>query len=115
MNNKKHIDRIFQDKLNNFEAMTDVADWDNIQNTLQKDKRKRRVIPLWWQVAGVAALLALIFTVGDAVFTNDLDENKPTNSVVDTEKSENQNQDNNSNNSISNSNEFNSNDSAVSD
>ena len=63
MNEKKHIDRIFQEKLKNFEAMPDDAVWENIHNALHEDKRKRRVIPLWWKVAGVAALLALLFTV----------------------------------------------------
>src|SRR5690606_4431196 len=117
MNEKKHIDRIFQEKLKNFEAMPDDAVWENIHNALHEDKRKRRVIPLWWQVAGIAALLALLFTIGNAVFTNDLDENNNTNSVVDTEKSNSQesNKDNNSNNSFSNSNEFITNDSKVSD
>jgi hypothetical protein len=59
MSDKKHIDRLFQEKLKNFEATPNDAVWDSIENTLHQKKRKRRVIPLWWQIAGVAAILTL--------------------------------------------------------
>ncbi|RXJ52292.1 hypothetical protein [Gelidibacter gilvus] len=65
MNDKKHIDRLFQEKFKNFEATPDDAVWENIHNALHKDKRKRRVVPLWWFAAGVAAVLVLLLTVGD--------------------------------------------------
>ncbi|MBA6151882.1 hypothetical protein [Gelidibacter maritimus] len=65
MNDKKHIDRIFQEKFKNFEATPDPAVWENIHNSLHKDKRKRRVVPLWWFTAGVAAILVVLLTVGD--------------------------------------------------
>lgn len=68
MTDKKHIDRLFQEKFKNFEATPDAEVWDNIHNALHQDKRKRRVIPLWWFAAGTAAVLVLLFTVGNSVF-----------------------------------------------
>lgn len=85
MSDKKHIDRLFQEKLKNFEATPDDALWDNIHDRLHKDKRKRRVIPIWWKVAGVAALLTLLFTVGIKLTSNDFNS-EATNPIVDTEK-----------------------------
>lgn len=84
MNDKKHIDRLFQEKFKNFEPTPDDAVWDNIHNALHKDKSKRRVIPVWWFAAGVAALLVLLLTVGN-VFNTGNGLNTPENTVVDTD------------------------------
>jgi opacity protein-like surface antigen len=82
MNDKKHIDRLFQEKFKDFEAHPSGAVWDAIEKDLRKDKRKRRVIPLWWQIAGVAAGIALLFTIGNLIF-NDVPTAKTiSNSVV---------------------------------
>ena len=68
MSDKKNIDRLFQENLKNFEATPSDAVWENIHDTLHKNKRKRRVlIPIWWKIAGVAAILAILFTVSNAV------------------------------------------------
>ena len=85
MNDKKHIDRLFQEKFKNFEVSPDDVIWDNIHNELHKDKRKRRVIPIWWYATGVAAVLVLLLTVGN-VFNNGEGLNTPENKVVDTEQ-----------------------------
>ncbi|MEO8774275.1 MAG: hypothetical protein ABI263_03840 [Gelidibacter sp.] len=84
MNDKKHIDRLFQEKFKNFEVTPDDAIWDNIHNALHDDKRKRRVIPIWWLSAGVAAMLVLLLTVGN-IFNPSDTLNTPENSVVGTE------------------------------
>lgn len=73
MSDKKHIDRLFQEKLKNFEQVPKDAVWDNIHNRLHKNKGNRRVFPIWWRIAGVAALLALLFTVGIKLISNDID------------------------------------------
>ena len=85
MSEKKHIDRLFQEKLKNFEATPDDAIWDKIHDRLHEDERKRRVIPIWWRLAGVAALLALLLTVGIKLMSNDFGSDTK-NPVVDTEK-----------------------------
>ncbi len=85
MSDKKHIDRLFQEKLKNFEATPSDNVWANVRDRLHKDKRKRRVIPIWWKLGGVAALLALLLTVGIKFMSNDVDSTT-NNQIVDTEK-----------------------------
>ena len=58
MSEKKNIDRLFQEKFKEFEAVPQEQLWENIEADLEKDK-KRRVIPLWMRLSGVAALLMI--------------------------------------------------------
>ncbi len=61
---KKYTDDIFRDKLKDYQENPDPAVWDRIENSLNRRKR-RGVIPIWWTLGGVAALLALgIFLYG---------------------------------------------------
>ena len=84
MSDKKHIDRLFQEKLKDFEATPNEAVWDNINNQLKKEKDDRKVIPIWWKFAGVAAGLILLLTVGN-LFLNDSNSDKiPT--IVETDE-----------------------------
>jgi len=84
MSDKKHIDRLFQEKLKDFEVTPSDSVWESIEKELHQKKRKRRVIPLWWQMAGVAAFLALLFTIGYSVFNNSSETQSPPPSVVET-------------------------------
>lgn len=76
MKEKKDIDKVFKDGLNNLGASPSPRVWENIQAQLNKDKTNRKVIPLWIRIGGIAALLALLFTVGNWVF-NPLDFGSP--------------------------------------
>lgn len=58
MSEKKNIDRLFQEKFKDFEANPPEMVWDDIETELKK-KQKRRVIPLWFKMSGVAALLLI--------------------------------------------------------
>lgn len=58
MNEKHNIDRLFQEKFKDFEVAPPEFVWENIREELQ-EKKKRRVIPLWFRLSGVAALLVL--------------------------------------------------------
>ena len=71
MNDKKNIDRLFQEKFKDFEVAPNDAIWDRINESLPKKKKKRRVIALWWQIGGVAAVIALLLTVGISVFNSE--------------------------------------------
>lgn len=82
MSDKKHIDRLFQEGLKDFEAKPNKAVWNNIEAKLNQKKKKRRVIPIWWRYAGVAALLLLLLTIGSVYFNSTGDSQ--TNQVVDT-------------------------------
>ena len=68
MEERKHIDRLYQEKFKDFEATPREAVWKNISSRLQEKERKRRVLPVWYRIAGVAALLALFFNFASSLF-----------------------------------------------
>ncbi|WP_370477474.1 hypothetical protein [Tamlana flava] len=84
MSDKKHIDRLFQESFKDFEVKPRDAVWKNIEAHLYQKKKKRRVIPIWWRYAGVAALLLLFLTLGGLYLNGSGDV--PANQVVDTEE-----------------------------
>ena len=83
MKERKHIDRLFQEGFKDFEATPKDAIWQNIEAKLHHNKKKRRVLPIWWRYAGIAALFLLLLTVGRIYFINDT--SLPANQVVDTD------------------------------
>ncbi|AWH84491.1 hypothetical protein HYN59_04875 [Flavobacterium album] len=56
MNEQKNIDRLFREKFKDFEVAPPEFVWENIEEVL-REKKKRRVIPLWIRLSGVAAVL----------------------------------------------------------
>ena len=75
MKQKKNIDQLFNERFANHQADPASHVWDKIQARLEKDK-KDRVIAIWWRTAGVAASLALIFSLAGLL------DNTQSNSIV---------------------------------
>lgn len=68
MKDKKNLDRLFQEQFKDFEEIPPEIVWKNIESVLTK-KKKRRIIPLWYKLSGVAALLIFGF-LGTRAFLN---------------------------------------------
>lgn len=71
MSEKKNIDRLFQEKLKDFEVTPRDTVWQNIAALVQPKKKKRRVVPLWIRLSGVAAGLLLLVSLGNTLFFSD--------------------------------------------
>lgn len=84
MSDKKHIDRLFQERFKDFEAAPSNAVWKNIEAELG-NKENKKVIPIWWRYAGIAALLLLFLTLGIQFFNNEI-TSVETPTVVDNNK-----------------------------
>lgn len=69
MSERKNIDRLFQEKFKDFEAMPPEDAWANIEAKLD-EKKKRRIVPFWWKLSGVAAVFLLGFFVSQFIYTN---------------------------------------------
>lgn len=80
MNERKNIDRLFQEKFKDFEVAPPEFVWENIREALE-EKKKRRVIPIWIRLSGVAAVL-LISGVLATLFFNESNSKINTNPVV---------------------------------
>ena len=98
MEDKKHIDRLFQENLKDYEVFPDSSVWKNIEQQLVK-KKKRRVIPLWLRLGATAATLLILISSGIWFFKTDepLQNGPDTNSIITDVDSNNQK--NNINNS----------------
>lgn len=69
MKDKKHIDRLYQEKFKDFESTPREAVWKNISSRLQNKERRRGILPLWYKIAGVAAVLALLINFSNEFFS----------------------------------------------
>lgn len=83
MSERKNIDKLFQEQLKNFETVPPPQVWNNIKIELEK-KKKRRMIPLWWKLSGIAASLVLGVWISNALLFD-----IPTNEIVVQEESKN--------------------------
>jgi len=61
--NKNNFDEFFREKFKEFGEVPDNKVWEAIESSLDKKRTKRRVIPIWWKLGGVAALLAVLFYI----------------------------------------------------
>jgi len=84
MSERKNIDRLFQEKFKEFEVNPSDEIWDAIAAKLD-EKKKRRIVPFWWKLSGVAALLLIGFLITKSINTN---SNQTENPVVNESKSE---------------------------
>lgn len=57
---KFNIDQAFKDRLKDYQEPPDERVWESIAASLDEKKSKRRVIPIWWRLGGIAAALALL-------------------------------------------------------
>ncbi|MCF6129729.1 outer membrane beta-barrel protein [Flavobacterium sp. AS60] len=67
MSERKNIDRLFQEKFKDFEVTPSDEIWGNIEAKLDQ-KKKRRVIPFWWKLSGVAAVFLLGFFITKSIY-----------------------------------------------
>lgn len=93
---KKNLDNLFQEKLTHLHEQPNENVWKSIESSLDKKRKSRRILPIWWTIGGVAALVAILFYVAQPKST-DLNSNSiitdtdHKNKVAPVELNENQN------------------------
>ncbi len=90
MMGKKNLEQLFKEVFKDFGESPDEKVWKSIEASLDKKEQKKRVIPIWWRLGGIAALLAILFYVinplepsnenGDVIITETQEENNSSNS-----------------------------------
>ena len=60
---KKNLEQLFKDIFLDFKEVPDDKVWSAIENSLDKKRQRNRILPLWWQIGGIAAALAILFFV----------------------------------------------------
>ena len=89
MKKNQDINKLFQDQLEHFEVLPDEAVWTSIASKLQ-EKKKRRVIPIWWFYSGIAAAFLIGLFLNFTLFTSPtapgVPSTSPSDAVVQTPK-----------------------------
>ncbi|MGL2965350.1 hypothetical protein [Flavobacterium sp. XGLA_31] len=88
MSERKNIDKLFQEKFKDFEVNPSAEIWDNIEAKLN-EKKKRRVIPFWWYLTGVASVILISFLIGKSFTDIKVKPESPV--VIDNNTKQNQN------------------------
>ena len=57
---KNNLEELYKEKLKDFNELPEQHVWESITASLDK-KKKKRIIPIWFKLGGVAALLAFLF------------------------------------------------------
>lgn len=68
MSERKNIDRLFQEKFKDFEVNPPELVWTNIEAELD-EKKKRRILPFWWKLSGVAAVFLIGFLISKSIYS----------------------------------------------
>lgn len=89
MNDKKNIDRLFQEKFKNFEVTPDESVWEKIKAHQEKDRKRAFALPFWYRTAGIAASIALLLGIGYVSLNNQEVIDKNTIVVSPTDPNEN--------------------------
>lgn len=76
----RNTDRIFREKLGDFEISPPAFVWDNLQASMVAAKRKKRLVV--WRVSSVAAALAIAFIAGWQLSRTPIDELRMTENPV---------------------------------
>ena len=74
---KKNLDKLFQEKLSDFSDAPDEKVWQSIEVSLDKKKKSRKVIPIWWKFGGVAAVMAIALYI-----INPFEENNVADPII---------------------------------
>ena len=86
MSEKKNIENLFREKFNDFEVVPDEQIWNNIEIQLKEKREKRRIIPFWWKLSGIAASLVLGFLITNSLFLSEPSLRTDQNKVVNQDK-----------------------------
>ena len=85
MKTHKNIDRLFQEKLKDFEVSPPKGAWNNIEKGIHGYRRKP-LIPLWFKITSAAAILILLSIAGVNYFNTPPSINEIDTIVTDAEK-----------------------------
>lgn len=73
---KKKLDELFREKFSDFKEAPDDRVWRAIEASLDK-KEKKRMLPIWWQLGGIAAALAVTL-----LLLNPFSDDETTNEIL---------------------------------
>ncbi|MCK5442575.1 MAG: hypothetical protein KAJ23_11850 [Maribacter sp.] len=84
---KKNLDQLFREKLEDFTDIPTEIVWKSIEASLDKKKKNRKVIPIWWKLGGIAAALAIgLFLINP--FNGDVEINPTITNIENSYKKE---------------------------
>ncbi|MGB5274985.1 MAG: outer membrane beta-barrel protein [Flavobacteriaceae bacterium] len=82
------LDKLFQEKIQDLQEVPDDKVWSAISDSLDK-RKKSKIIPLWWKLGGVAAVLAFAVVAitqfsdnsGEDAIITDVEQSEPAQKV----------------------------------